>query len=96
MSEEPSMPPMSETHKRREVERVYEAVLKARDIGQASTYKRKEKNVDPERRTKAKEDPREVGARNEREETTQGLKGLEALGREQALRGEEHDTRGVK
>ena len=47
MSEEPSMPPVSETHKRREVERVYEAVLKARDIGQASTYKRKEKNIDP-------------------------------------------------
>ena len=87
---------MSETHKRREVERVYEAVLRARDIGQASTYKRKEKNVDPERRTKAKEDPREVEARNEREEISQGQKGLEAMGREGALGVEEQETRGIK
>ena len=96
MPEEPSVPPMSETHKRREVERVYEAVLRARDIGQASTYKRKEKNVDPERRTKAKEDPREIEARGEREETTQEQKGLEALGREEALRAGEQETRGIK
>ena len=71
-------------------------VLKARDMGQASTYKRKEKNIDPERRTKARQDPREVGARNEREETTQGLKGLEAFGREGTITGEEQDTRGLK
>ena len=53
--------------------------MRARDIGQASTYKRKEKNVDPERRTKSKEDPREVEARGAREETTREQKGLEAL-----------------
>ena len=43
MAEEPSVKPMSETHKRREAERVYEAVRRARDIGQEATYKRKEK-----------------------------------------------------
>ena len=62
MAEEPSIKPLSETHKRREAERVYEAVRRARDIGQESTYKRKEKVVDPERRTKQREDPREVAA----------------------------------
>ena len=72
---------------------MHEAVRKARELGPASTYKRKEKNVDPERRTKAKEDPREVEARNEREETTQEQKGLEALGREGALGVEEQYTR---
>ena len=56
MSEEPSVTPLSETYKRREVERMHEAVHKARELGPASTYKRKEKKVDPERRTKAKED----------------------------------------
>ena len=80
MPEEPSITPLSETFKRREVERVYEAVLKARDIGQTSTYKRKEKMVDPERRTKSKEDPREVEARGEREETTQEKKTLRSFG----------------
>ena len=72
MPEEPSIPPLSETHKRREVERMFEAVRRAREMGPASTYyKRKEKTVDPERRTKTKEDPREVEARGEREETVQ-------------------------
>ena len=47
MEEEPSITPLSETHKRREDERVYEAVRRARDIGQGSIYKRKEKMVDP-------------------------------------------------
>ena len=65
MAEEPSIKPMSETHKRREAERVYEAVRRACDIGQEATYKRKEKVVDPERRTKRREDPREVEARGE-------------------------------
>ena len=82
MLEEPSVKPLSETYKRREAERVYEAVRRARDIGQEATYKRKEKTVDPERRTKRREDPREVEARSEREETVQAQKGLEALGRE--------------
>ena len=63
MAEEPSIKPMSETFKRREAERVYEAVRRARDIGQEATYKRKEKMVDPERRTKRREDPRKVESR---------------------------------
>lgn len=93
MPKEPSVTPLSETFKKREVERMHEAVRKARELGPASTYKRKEKNVDPERRTKEKEDPQEAEARNEREETTQEQKGLEALGREGAL-GVEEQTHG--
>ena len=96
MPEEPSITPLSETFKRREVERVYEAVCKAREIGQESTYKRKERTVDPERRTKKKEDPRKVEARSGREETMQAQKGLEALGREGAQGADEQEPRGVK
>ena len=77
MEEEPSITPLSETHKRRENERVYEAVQRARDIGQGSTYKRKEKMVDPECHKKHHEDPREVA---EREEVERAKRGLEALG----------------
>ena len=91
MPEEPSITPLSETFKRREVERVYEAVRKAGEIGQQKTYKRKVKTVDPERRTKRKEDPREVEARGEREETEQAQKGLEALGREGAQGADEQE-----
>ena len=96
MPEEPNITPLLETHKRREVERVYEAVRKAREIGQASTYKRKEKTVDPERRTKTKEDPREVKARGEREETKQAQKGQEALGREGVQGADEQEPKGIK
>ena len=81
MEEEPSTAPLSETYKRREAERVYEAVQRAHEIGQSSAYKRKESMVDPERRTKQHEDPREVAAREEREEVERAQRGLEALGK---------------
>ena len=52
--------------------------------------------MDPERRTKRKEDPREVEARGEREETVQAQKGLEALGREGVKAAVEQEPRGTK
>ena len=70
MSEEPSMPPVSETHKRREVERVYEAVLKERDIGQTSTYKRKERMLI----RKGEQRPKKTLGRSER-----GMRGRRQL-----------------
>lgn len=91
MPEEPSVKLLSETYKRREAERVYEAMRKAREIGQEATYKWKEESVDPERRTKRREDPREVEARGEREEMMQAQKGLEALGRENEQVAAEHE-----
>ena len=54
MAEEPSIKPMSETHKWHEAEQVYEAVWRAWDIRQEATYKRKEKVVDPECRNSKK------------------------------------------
>ena len=78
------------------MERVYEAVWQAREIGQEATYKRKEKSVDPERRTKRREDPREVEVRGEREETMQAQKGLEALGRENEQGAAQQEQRGAK
>ena len=47
IEEEPSMVPLSKTYIRREAKRVYEAVQREPEIGQSSTYKRKERVVDP-------------------------------------------------
>ena len=64
MEEEPSVPPMTKAYKRMKAKRVYEAIQKVRDeAGQRGGYKKREKMVDLESRTKHKEDPWETATR---------------------------------